>query len=76
VALHADGDAIKLEVCDAGIGFDAADAQAGPGVGLVSMRERINRAGGTFEVITHHRAGTIVRARVPIVAASPRAALE
>ena len=52
VALGRCGDELRLRVRDDGAGFDVASASAraaaGASFGLVSMRERINLAGGTF----------------------------
>jgi len=52
VALRRCGDELRLRVRDDGAGFDVASASAraaaGASFGLVSMRERINLAGGTF----------------------------
>ena len=42
-----------LSVADDGVGFDpAARAIASRRLGLVSMRERIEALGGTFEIIS------------------------
>jgi len=55
-----------LSVADDGVGFDpAARAIASRRLGLVSMRERIEAAGGTFEIISARGQGTTVRASVP-----------
>ncbi len=59
------GDTI-LSVADDGIGFDPlARSIASRRLGLVSMRERIEAAGGTFEIASAPGRGTIVRASVP-----------
>ena len=51
VRLQADdnGD-LHLHVCDNGIGFDCAVADSGSGVGLRSMRARIDRIGGHLTI--------------------------
>ena len=55
-----------LSVADDGVGFDpAARSIAARRLGLVSMRERIEAAGGTFEIVSAPGQGTTVRASVP-----------
>jgi len=68
VALRVGGDALALEVADDGRGFDP-DRAAG-GIGLASMRERMQLCGGTLALETAPGAGTTLRARVPWRAAS------
>jgi signal transduction histidine kinase len=61
-----DGGHTVLSVADDGVGFDpAARAIASRRLGLVSMRERIEAAGGTFEIVSAPGQGTTVRASVP-----------
>jgi signal transduction histidine kinase len=60
------GDHTVLSVADNGVGFDpAARSIASRRLGLVSMRERIEAAGGTFEIVSAPGQGTTVRAAVP-----------
>jgi signal transduction histidine kinase len=55
-----------LLVGDDGVGFDpAARSIASRRLGLVSMRERMEAAGGTFEIVSAAGRGTTVRAAVP-----------
>ncbi|MGH9010969.1 MAG: GAF domain-containing protein [Acidimicrobiia bacterium] len=55
-----------LSVADDGVGFDPdARAIASRRLGLVSMRERIEAVGGTFEIVSAPGQGTTVRASVP-----------
>jgi len=55
-----------LSVNDDGVGFDPdARAIASRRLGLVSMRERIEAAGGAFEIVSAPGQGTTVRASVP-----------
>jgi signal transduction histidine kinase len=55
-----------LSVADDGVGFDpAARSIASRRLGLVSMRERIEAAGGSFEIVSAPGEGTTVRAAVP-----------
>lgn len=58
---------IRIEVRDAGVGFDqSTDRGRGlEGLGLISMGERAALAGGTLEVRSRPGAGTVVRAQVP-----------
>lgn len=54
-----------LRVFDDGRGFDLARAR-GRGLGLLSMRERIELAGGRFNIVTEPGGGTRVYAVVPV----------
>ncbi|GIW34254.1 GAF domain-containing protein [Meiothermus sp.] len=57
---------VQLEICDDGVGFDSQREYPGH-LGLVSMRERIERLGGRFEVVSSPGAGTTVRANLPLL---------
>ena len=48
VTLRQDGDGISLQVADNGVGFDTRHGRLG--VGLQSMRERVEALGGSFAV--------------------------
>lgn len=67
VFLKQDADSnITLTVMDNGVGFDIETAVSGSGLGLISMRERIENLGGT---ITYHASigqGTEVQVHLPI----------
>jgi PAS domain S-box-containing protein len=65
VALHANGTALYLDVVDRGVGFPVDDARLYKGLGLVSMRERLNLLGGELFVKSRPGNGTTVTARVP-----------
>jgi signal transduction histidine kinase len=56
---------LVLEVTDDGKGFDPA-APAGRGLGLASMRQRAQAAGGTVAVTSAPGRGTTVRLTVPL----------
>ena len=58
---------LKLEACDNGVGFDPLAAYPGH-LGLRSMRERAQRAGGSLDIVSAPGRGTQVRARIPIAA--------
>jgi signal transduction histidine kinase len=66
VAVHLVGspDRLMLTVTDDGIGFDV-DALWESGLGLVSMKERVEAAGGTLEIRSGPDSGTRVEATVP-----------
>jgi signal transduction histidine kinase len=77
VARHADVDrvqlrlmngasgSLRLEVIDQGRGFDARAIAGGPGIGLSSMRERLEALGGTLNIISTPGQGTRVLAVLP-----------
>ncbi|MEA2531755.1 MAG: hypothetical protein QOG89_3399 [Thermomicrobiales bacterium] len=65
--LGATADGLALEVADDGIGFDPTAAHPGR-VGMRSMRERVERLGGTLSIDSEPGRGTRVRAEVPIPA--------
>jgi signal transduction histidine kinase len=62
VRLAAEGDDVVLTVSDDGRGFAAP---AGPGLGLLGMRERARAAGGRVTVEGAPGRGTVVTARLP-----------
>jgi len=66
VSLRAIPNSIELTVSDEGKGFDEHDAFSRHGLGLISMRERIQMVNGVFNIKTHPGAGTTVSARVPL----------
>jgi signal transduction histidine kinase len=55
---------VVLTIEDDGNGFDV-DASMNAGLGLVTMRERLELLGGTLDVVSRSGSGTILRARVP-----------
>jgi signal transduction histidine kinase len=58
-------DTVRLRVCDDGIGVAAAVPQTdGGGFGLVSMRERVSRLGGTLELESAPGQGTCVQIEI------------
>ena len=61
VTILADGERVELEIADDGRGFDAGAAESGGGMGLVSMRERAERIGATFQVTSAAGEGTRVK---------------
>jgi two-component system sensor histidine kinase NreB len=71
VDLHANADSIRLSVQDAGKGFVERTVAGGPGLGLVSMAERIDSIGGTWSVVSDIGRGTRIEASAPLPPASP-----
>jgi PAS domain S-box-containing protein len=61
--------AVRLEVRDNGVGFDPSNA--GTGLGLASMSERLRIVGGELAVTSNPGKGTEVVAVVPVETASP-----
>jgi two-component system, NarL family, sensor histidine kinase LiaS len=79
VRLEADAEHAVLEVADDGRGFDVTaqprdGARDGGGLGLHTMRDRVTELGGQLSVESTPGAGTRVRARFPLRAASRTAA--
>ena len=66
VELRPSGESICLCVQDAGKGFVERDVTGGPGLGLVSMAERIDSIGGTWSVVSDIDRGTRIEASVPL----------
>jgi len=56
---------LALTICDDGEGFDV-DAEWGSGLGLISMSERIEAVGGTFELRSRRGEGTFLTITVPL----------
>lgn len=57
-----------LQVSDNGNGFDPAAPKRG-GMGLISMRQRAEKAGGVIEITSAPRKGSTVTVRIPLEAA-------
>jgi signal transduction histidine kinase len=57
---------VKLTVQDPGSGFDITSAAAGRGLGLISMRERMQLVKGEFFIKSEAGHGTTVCARAPL----------
>jgi len=56
---------IQLTVSDLGVGFDQQDAIHRRGLGLISMRERMQLVSGEISIKSQPGAGTTIHARVP-----------
>lgn len=64
-------DRFTLLVEDDGVGFDTVAASAAGGLGLVSIRERIEGLGGSAQVDSQPGSGTRVRIEVPLERTAP-----
>jgi signal transduction histidine kinase len=64
--------AVHLSVRDDGVGFDPKTAMNRRGLGLISMRERINLLNGTIKIRSKAKGGTEIRCSVPIAFEPPR----
>lgn len=60
VDIHSTANAINMEISDNGAGFDMAAAGSG-GLGLTSIRERVEKLGGRLHVETTPGSGTTIR---------------
>jgi signal transduction histidine kinase len=67
VSVHLKGtrDHVALTIVDDGVGFDVERAW-GKGIGLISMRERLESIGGRLEIRSKPGAGTRLEVTVPI----------
>lgn len=57
---------IRLSIIDNGIGFDTRQSLAGSGFGLIGIRERAARFGGSFELLSSPDIGTILEVVIPL----------
>jgi signal transduction histidine kinase len=62
--------ALLLEVSDDGTGFEPRESRPGH-LGLTTMRQRVERLGGTFDVLSRPGAGSTIRAVVPVTGCPP-----
>jgi signal transduction histidine kinase len=62
--LRCNGQELRLELSDDGAGFELTDRQSG--LGLTSMRERVQQMNGTLQITSAQGKGTTVVAAVPI----------
>ncbi len=66
VELNGKGNTLILKIVDNGVGFDLEQARFASGLGLVSMRERLNLIGGKLEIVSQDGLGTRLVAAVAI----------
>ena len=70
IELHRHAEFFYLNISDDGVGFARDAASLRPGLGLISMRERVHLVGGEFILATKPGSGTRVEAIVPMAKAS------
>jgi PAS domain S-box-containing protein len=68
VDLTGSNEGIHLCIADSGIGFDIARLKLKPGLGFVSMRERLRLIGGQMNIESQPSCGTRLDIRVPLAA--------
>ncbi|HLI75784.1 MAG TPA: CheR family methyltransferase [Acidobacteriaceae bacterium] len=73
LSLTGDGEDLRLEIADSGMGFDTE--QSTTGLGLISMKERARLIGATLTVQSAPRQGTRVSVCVPLVDRNAQEAL-
>jgi PAS domain S-box-containing protein len=66
VELYGTSESIELTVSDGGKGFEEQEAFTRHGLGLISMRERLQLVHGELSVKSRPGAGTTIYARVPV----------
>jgi len=73
IQLRNDKDLLRMQIRDAGTGFDPAAAIRG--LGMLSMRERLRLIGGELSVKSRLGGGTEVIAELPIAESAPTSRL-
>jgi PAS domain S-box-containing protein len=73
VILQGTPNGLELTVSDCGIGFDEHDGFSRQGLGLISMRERLQMVNGALNIKTQPGRGTTISARVPLQTAELQA---
>ena len=72
IQLNGTCDFVHLTISDNGIGFVQNAIKARPGLGLISMRERLNLIGGKFIITTKPGSGTRIEAIFPMTNATAK----
>jgi signal transduction histidine kinase/ABC-type uncharacterized transport system substrate-binding protein len=67
VELRASSKNLVLMISDKGIGFDLSRPSPEPGIGLLSMEERVRLAGGRFRLQSAIDEGTRIKVSIPCV---------
>ena len=75
VSLKGGPNEVSLTIQDSGVGFEPDEAIKGPGLGLVSMKERLKLVDGELSINSKPLGGTVVQARVPLHAGAKFATL-
>ena len=68
VELFGMSEGMHLIIHDSGVGFNPQAAMKGPGLGLVSMKERLKLVSGEFSIRSQPGKGSTVHACVPLLA--------
>ena len=68
VELGGTSNEVHVSVSDPGVGFDQTAAMGGRGLGLISMRERLQLVRGSLAIESKVGRGTTIRATVPVEA--------
>ncbi|WGU95974.1 GAF domain-containing sensor histidine kinase [Paenibacillus dendritiformis] len=63
IRLYKEGTHVRMEIADDGIGM--AKLRNNAGLGITGMRERAGTCGGTFELESMPRKGTVIRVQLP-----------
>lgn len=66
VRIFIEEDMVILEVNDDGVGFQPLSAEAKGGMGLLNMKERAKRAGGSLSIHSENALGTIIQVSIPM----------
>jgi PAS domain S-box-containing protein len=65
------GGSLRLRVSDEGTGFDPTSIETNPGLGLLSMEERLHSLGGELFINARPGGGTCIEACIPLSATNP-----
>jgi signal transduction histidine kinase len=71
IELAGTADVLRLTISDNGVGFFQNNARIRPGLGLISMRERVNLVGGRFVITAKPGFGTRIEAMVSLTKTNP-----
>jgi len=71
VQLDETGRSLRLRVSDEGAGFDPTSIETNPGLGLLSMEERLHSLGGELFINARPGDGTCIEACIPLSATNP-----
>jgi PAS domain S-box-containing protein len=71
VQLDETGGSLRLRVSDEGTGFDPTSIETNPGLGLLSMEERLHSLGGELFINARPGDGTCIEACIPLSGTKP-----
>jgi signal transduction histidine kinase len=66
VKIHSNANGIHMTIRDTGVGFNAEAALRRPGLGIVSMKERVRLVQGEFSIHSKPGRGTEINVFVPL----------